>query len=640
MHGYNGKILRVNLTTGDHSVETPDEYFYRRYAGGRNIGAYYLLRELPKGVDPLSPENILVFAVSMLTGSTISGQSRSSAIAKSPLTGGWGEAEAGGFWPAEFKAAGYDALILEGKCAEPSYLWINDGKVELRPASHVWGQEAKVAQEILLDEVGEKRARVKQIGIAGENLVRYACIINDLSHFYGRSGLGAVMGSKLLQAIVVRGKNKPPIADKDTMRELTVDFNKSIKSHPALSVHQRLGTSKGVVPLNEAGLLPTKNFRGGSFEGAEGISGERMEETILVKNDTCYSCATRCKRVVAYDGPEFTIDPIYGGPEYETIGSFGSGALIDDIKVVAKANELCNMYGLDTISCALSITCAMECFENGLITTEDTDGLELRFGNADALLACVEKIARREGFGDRLAEGSQRFAASVGGEAPKFAMHVKGQELPAHEPRGKWGVALGYALSPTGGDHLNAAHDPWFTVDADPEEAWISLHDIRPLGIVEPVPALDLGPAKVNLFTRLQDVWSLINVIDFCLFDMVPEFSRYTLDEIVQAVRAASGWNVSLNELLIWGQRGVTLARAFNIREGVGMETDTLPDRLFEPIESGIYEGTAIPREDFEEAVKLYYQMRGWDEKGRPTPAALHALDVGWVVPLLYEDSN
>lgn len=640
MHGYNGKILRVNLTTGDHAVETPDEYFYRRYAGGRNIGAYYLLRELPKGVDPLSPENILIFAVSMLTGSTISGQSRSSAVAKSPLTGGWGEAEAGGFWPAEFKAAGYDALILEGRCAEPSYLWIKDGQVELRPANHVWGKEAKEAQEILLDEVGEKRARVKQIGIAGENLVRYACIINDLSHFYGRSGLGAVMGSKLLRAIVVRGKKKPPIADSDTMRELTVDFNKSIKSHPALSVHQRLGTSKGVVPLDEAGLLPTKNFRGGSFEGAEGISGERMEETILVKNDTCYSCATRCKRVVAYDGPEFKIDPIYGGPEYETIGSFGSGALIDDIKVVAKANELCNMYGLDTISCALSITCAMECFENGLITTEDTDGLELRFGNADALLACVENIAHREGFGDRLAEGSQRFAASVGGEAPQFAMHVKGQELPAHEPRGKWGVALGYALSPTGGDHLNAAHDPWFTVDADPETAWISLHDIRPLGIVEPVPALDLGPAKVNLFTRLQDVWSLINVIDFCLFDMVPEFSRYTLDEIVQAVRAASGWNVSLNELLIWGQRGVTLARAFNIREGVGMETDTLPDRLFEPIESGVYEGTAIPRDDFEKAIKLYYQMRGWDEKGRPTPAALYALDIGWVEPILYEDTD
>lgn len=640
MLGYNGQILRVNLTTGSHRVENPDEYFYRRYAGGRNIGAYYLLRDLPKGVDPLSPDNLLIFAVSMLTGSMISGQSRSSAVGKSPLTGGWGEAEAGGFWPAEFKAAGYDALILEGKCTEPSYLWIKDGTVELRPASHVWGKETGEAQEILIEEVGEKRARVKQIGIAGENLVRYACIINDLSHFYGRSGLGAVMGSKLLRAIVVRGTSKPDIADAQAMRDLTLDFNQSVKTHPALSVHQQLGTSKGVIPLNEAGMLPTKNFRGGTFEGAEGISGERMEETILVKNDTCYSCATRCKRVVAYDGPEFKIDPIYGGPEYETIGSFGSGCLIDDIKIVAKANELCNKYGMDTISCALTISCAMECFENGLMTSEDTDGIDLRFGNADAMLACVEKAARRDGFGDRLAEGSRRLAANIGGSAPDFAMEIKGQELPAHEPRGKWGVALGYALSPTGGDHLNAAHDPWFTVDADPETAWVSLTDIRPLGITEPVPALYLGPEKVNLFTRLQDVWSLINVIDFCLFDMVPEFSKYSLDEIVQAVRAATGWNVSLTELLLWGQRGVTLARVFNVREGITSKEDTLPDRLFEPIESGVFEGTAIPRVDFEKAVKLYYQMRGWDKDGIPKPAALYALDLGWLVSVLHEDSD
>lgn len=640
MKGYSGRILRVDLTTGGHTIETKDESFYRRYAGGRNIGAYYLLREVPKGADPLGAENKLIFAVSMLTGSMISGQSRSSAVAKSPLTGGWGEAEAGGFWPAEFKATGYDALVVESQCAEPSYLWITNDTVELRPASHVWGLVTKEAQQILLDEVGDSRARVKQIGIAGENLVRYACIVNDLSHFYGRSGLGAVMGSKLLRAIVVRGRDKSEIADRDAMRDLTMDFNRSIKDHPALSVHQRLGTSKGVVPLSEAGLLPTKNFRSGTFEGAEGISGERMEETILVKNDTCFSCATRCKRVVAYEGPEFKIDPAYGGPEYETIGSFGSGSLIDDIKVVAKANELCNQYAMDTISCALTITCAMECFENGLLTTEDTDGLVLQFGNAEALLAAVEKTARREGFGDRLAEGSRRLAESIGGDAPKFAMQVKGQELPAHEPRGKWGVALGYALSPTGADHLVAAHDPWFTVDADPETAWISLTDIRPLGITEPVPALYLGPEKVNLFSRLQNVWSLINVIDFCLFDMVPEFSRYSLDEIVQAVRAASGWNTSLAELILWGERGIALARAFNAREGFTHEDDTLPDRLFEPLESGVFEGVAIPRDDFEKAVKLYYQMRGWDEEGRPTPASLFALDLGWVVPLLYEDSD
>lgn len=640
MNGYNGRILRVNLTTGAHTVETPPPSFYRRYAGGRNFGAYYLLNEVPAGVDPLGPANKLIFAVSMLTGATFSGQSRASVVGKSPLTGGWGEAEAGGFWPAEFKAAGYDALIIEGAAAEPCYLWIHDGAVELRPAGRIWGTETKAAEEILQAEVGDPKARVAQIGIAGENQVRFACIVNDLSHFYGRTGLGAVMGAKRLRAIVVRGTHKPELADPKTVRELTLKFNKALPTHPALPIHQALGTPKGVLPLDAAGMLPTRNFRGGSFAGAAEISGERMRDTILQRNDTCYSCATRCKRVVAYDGPEFRIEPEYGGPEYETIGSFGSGCLMDDIKVVAKANELCNKYGMDTISLALTIACAMECFEHGLLTPADTDGLDLRFGNRAALLACVEKAARREGFGDRLAEGSRRLAERIGSDAPQFAMQIKGQELPAHEPRGKWGVALGYALSPTGADHLNAAHDPGFAVDADPKTSWISLDDIRPLGIVEPVPQLTLGPDKVRLFTRLQDVWSLINVIDFCLFDMVPEFSIYQLDDIVQAVRAATGWNTSLAELLLWGERGINLARAFNVREGLTAADDTLPDRLFQPVESGAFAGVAIPRDAFREAVALYYGMRGWDREGRPTLARLHLLDLGWLAPLLHADHD
>jgi len=443
------------------------------------------------------------------------------------------------------------------------------------------------------------------------------------------------MGSKKLRAIVVRGTGRPGVADPTRVRELTRSYNQGIDSHPALPVHRRLGTSKGVLPLNEMGLLPTHNFRKGSFEGAEGISGERMEETILEKNDACYSCAVRCKRVVSYDGPEFKIDPAYGGPEFETIGAFGSGCLIDDIKIVAKANELCNKYCMDTISCALTIACAMECFENGLISQSDTDGIDLRFGNGQALLECVEKAAQRKGFGDRLAEGSRRLADSIGGDAPKYAMQVKGQELPSHEPRGKWGVALGYAVSPTGGDHLNAAHDPWFEIDDDPKTSWISLDDIRPLGIVDPVPALSLGPDKVRMFTALQDVWSLINVIDFCLFCMVPEFSRYQLEEIVDAVRAVTGWNTSLHELLLWGERGVNMARAFNAREGMGRKDDVLPERLHEPVESGAFKGKAIPRDDFQQAIDLYYAMRGWDDEGRPSAARLHALDLGWLVPLL-----
>jgi aldehyde:ferredoxin oxidoreductase len=634
--GYNGKTLRVNLSTAEFVVETPEDVFYRMYVGGRNIGAYYLLNEVPAGIDPLGAANKLIFAVSMLTGTNISGQSRSSVIGKSPLTGGYGEAEAGGFWPAEFKFSGYDALIIEGQCARPSYLYIHNGEYELRDAGRLWGHEPKEVEALIKAELGDEKVRVAQIGVGGENLVRYACIMNDLSHFYGRSGLGAVMGSKLLKAVVVRGSQRPEVADPQKMRELIMKFNKAVPVHPALSVHQRLGTSKGVVPLSQAGLLPTHNFRGGTFEGAEGISGEKMAETILIKNDTCFSCATRCKRVVGYEGEDFQIDPAYGGPEYETIAHFGSNSLIDDIRIVAKANEMCNRFGIDTISAAMTITCAMDCFENGLLSLEDTDGIDLRFGNGQAILACLERIAYRQGFGDLLAEGSKQLAEKIGGNALDYAMQIKGQELPGHEPRGKWGVALGYGLSPTGGDHLNAAHDPWFTVDADPKVAWVSLNDIRPLGITKPVPALDLGPEKVRMFVQLQNVWSLINIIDFCLFDMVPEFSLYQLNDIVEAVAAVTGWNTSLLELSLWGERGVTLTRAFNVREGMGFKDDMLPKRLHEPLESGVYAGVAIPRKDYEAAIRLYYQMRGWDEDGRPAPGKLYWLDLDWLVSILY----
>ncbi len=637
MLGYHGKILRVNLTTGKIDIETPDQSFYRRYVGGRNIGAYYLLKEVPAGVDPFGEENKLIFAVSMLTGVSMSGQSRSSAISKSPLTGGFGEGEAGGHWPAEFKKTGFDALILEGISKVPCFLYINDGKVEIVPADNIWGKEPKEVEEILKSQLEDSRIRVAQIGIGGENLVPYACISNDLSHFYGRTGLGAVMGSKKLKAIVVRGTSKTHLADPNKLKEVRTKFNRSVSTHPALIAHQRLGTAKGVTPLSAAGILPTHNFRGGSFDGAESISGEKMEETILKKNDTCFGCAVRCKRVVEYSSDEFNIDPAYGGPEFETIASFGSNALIDDIKIIAKANEMCNRFGLDTISTALTITCAMDCFESGLLTLEDTDGIELRFGNGEAILQCIEKIPTRNGFGALLALGSKKMAEEIGGEAKKYAIHIKGQELPGHEPRGKWGVALGYGLSPTGADHLNAAHDPWFTVDADPKTVWVSLNDIRPLGISNPVPALSLNHEKVRMFIQLQDIWSLINVIDYCLFCMVPEFSVLQLNDMVEAINAVTGWNTSLLELALWGERGVNLTRAFNVREGMGFKDDMLPDRLHEPLTSGIYEGVAIPKKEYEEAVKLYYSMRGWDEDGRPGKGKLLWLDLDWLSELLHE---
>lgn len=634
MYGYAGQVLIVNLSMGTTQVERPEPAFYRRYVGGRNIGAYYLLQGTKPRCDPLGPENRLIFASSVLTGAPISGQSRVSAVAKSPLTGGWGEAEAGGWWGPELKAAGFDAVVLDGAAPEPTYLYIHDNVVELRAARHLVGLPTKEAQQAIQSELCDAKIRVAQIGPAGERLVPYACITNDLSHFYGRCGLGAVMGSKNLRAIAVRGSGKPTVSDPEALRTLATWFNRAIKSHPALSLHTRLGTAKGVLGVNAAGLLPTENFQRGTFAGAEGISGEAMEARILRSNDSCFACAVRCKRVVASDG-KYKIDPAYGGPEYETIGLFGASCGIDDIEVVAKANELCNANGLDTISTAGTIAFAMECFERGLLTAADTEGLELRFGRADAMLRTVELIARREGIGVLLSTGSRRAAEKIGHGAEKYALTVKGQELPAHEPRGKWGVALGYAVSPTGADHLNAAHDPWFERENDPDTSWISLHDIMPLGIIEPVSATYLGPEKVAMFVALQNIWSLINVLDYCLFTVVPEFSIYRLDQLVEIVRAVSGWNTSLEEMVLWGERGINLARAYNVREGLGPEADTVPERLFEPLPDGPFRGIGIPREDLARAVRLYYGMRGWDAEGRPSAAKLHQLGLGWVIEAL-----
>ncbi|MCR4425083.1 MAG: aldehyde ferredoxin oxidoreductase family protein, partial [Firmicutes bacterium] len=557
--------------------------------------------------------------------------------AKSPLTGGFGEAEAGGFWGPELKGAGFDAVIVEGVADTPVYLYINDGSVEFKDASHLWGKTTQEAQSRIREELGDRAVRVLQIGPAGENLVKFACIVNELKHANGRCGLGAVMGSKRLRAIAVRGHKRPEMADPERIRELRTWFAKRAKEHAGLVLHSRLGTSKGVLPLNASGILPTRNFQEGQFEGAASISGEEMEKKLLTGTGTCYGCPVACKRVVS-STEGYQIDPEYGGPEYETIGTLGSGCGVRDLAAVCKANELCNAYGMDTISAGLTVAFAMECFERGLLSRSQTDGIDLRFGNGEAVVTLIEKMAFREGIGDLLANGSREAGREIGGSAMDYANQVKGQEFPAHEPRAKWGVALGYAVSPTGADHLQAAHDLWFEKDLPANADWITLHDLKPLGLLEPVPAQSIGPDKVRMFTYLQDIWGLVNVLDLCIFVAAPEFSAYSLNQIADMVEAASGWNTSLAELQKMGERGVNMARCFNIREGFGFADDKLPPRLHEPLRGGPFEGYSIPRGDFDEAVRLYYQMRNWElPNGIPTRGKLLELDVKWLAEMMDE---
>jgi aldehyde:ferredoxin oxidoreductase len=620
-YGYNGKILRVDLGRESIDVEEPKEILYCRYLGGGTLALYYLLNELKPKSDPLGPENILVFAGSVISGTPATGLSRFSVAAKSPLTGAFGEAEAGGWWIPELKFAGFDAIIIKGRARRPVYLWIHDGEAEIRDARHLWGKFTKETQEEIRKELGDDRVRIASIGPAGEKLVKFACILNDLKHANGRTGLGAVMGSKNLKAVAVRGKKRMEVADEEAVKGLT-KWLRDTYEEPYFSIGN-LGTSRVTTMLSEQGILPTFNFREGSFEGAEAISGETMSKTILVRRGTCYGCFVRCKREVQVSEP-YSVDPIYGGPEYETVAAFGSICGIDDLKAISWVNQLCNAYGLDTISTGGLISFAMECYENGILKKGDTGGLDLRFGNVEAMIRMVEMIGKREGLGDILAEGICSAAEKFGKGADRFAIHVKGMPVPFHEPRGKAGVGLGYAVSATGPDHMEYPHDPFWAT-----EAGIAL--LRPLGILEPVDVFDLGPKKVKIFVYLQQYFNLLNSLGICMFTTKP-FGPQTFNGIVDYVKAVTGWETSLFDLLKVGERHANMARIFNLREGFTTKDDTLPDRFFNPMEGGTLKGKKIDKEQFSKAIETYYEMMGWDpETGVPKKEKLAELDLDWL---------
>ncbi|MCX5908920.1 MAG: aldehyde ferredoxin oxidoreductase family protein [Deltaproteobacteria bacterium] len=448
MFGYNGRFLRVNLSEEKITVEEPAEDFYKRYIGGRGFIAATLLQEVRGGVDPLGPENKLIFALGPITGMPIPGAGRNSAGAKSPLTGGFGESEAGGFFGAELKKAGFDAVIIEGIAKSPVYLWIKNGKAELRDARRLWGLETLQTQQEIRKELQDPLIRTAAIGPGGENLVRFACILNDLSHAYGRTGMGAVMGSKKLKAIAARGGAVPPMANEKAVRDLARWMAQNFKKETGF---WKVGTGAAMEAFSLAGILPTYNFKDGGYDEVKKITAQAVLEQFGVGMEGCYACPIRCKKRVRIDDLACPVDPAYGGPEYETLGAFGSNCGIDDVKAICKAHEICNRQGLDTISAGVTISFAMECFENGLLTLKDTDGIELRFGNAQAMLKMLEQIVRRKGLGALLAEGTRIAAQQIGRGAIDLAMQVKGLEIPMHDPRSKQGMALHYSVNPA--DH-------------------------------------------------------------------------------------------------------------------------------------------------------------------------------------------
>jgi aldehyde:ferredoxin oxidoreductase len=616
--GITGKLLHVDLTSRQTRTEEIPEPVMRKFLGGGALAAHILLRDLPPGVDPLGPDNVLVLMTSVINGLSLSGSNRYTAAAKSPLTGGYGESEAGGWWGPELRAAGWDGVVIRGKAQGPVYLWIKDNKVEFRDASAFWGKLSGEVQDGIEAELGDKRVRVLQTGIAGERGVRFAAIVNQLKHFHGRCGLGAVMGAKNLKAVVVRGSKPPVAADKDKAKGQLIWF----KDHYDRSkdrFHQ-LGSSSGVLALEASGILPTRNFRDGSFEGAKEISGQKMRDSILVNRGTCYACAVACKREV--EVKELGVTPKFGGPEYESLAASGSLCGVSDLNALALVNQLYAQYVLDSISAGCAIAFAMECYEHGIITKEMTGGLELTWGNADAVIQLAHQIGRREGIGRLLGEGVRRAAEVLGKGAERFALHVKGQELPMHDPRGKKGLSLAYALSPTGADHMEAPHDPLYA-GFHPQG-----HPMGPLGLIEPLDPLTLDAKKVRAFFVTQQVWSSYNSVGMCDFVGAP-LNTLEMQPLIDYINGVTGWNMSLFELMKVGERNNTLARVFNCREGFTPADDVLPQRLHEGIGNGALKGSRVDPDEFLAARRTYYEMAGWDpETGRPTAAKLAELDV------------
>lgn len=619
--GINGKLLRVNLNDFTWQVEAIEDSFWRVYYGGWGFIAYYLLKELRPGIDPLGPENKLVFANGLVTGAAIGGSGRHAVGAKSPLTGGFGEADVGGFWGAELAKAGYDAIIIEGQAPKPIYLVLRDGSVEFRSAEHLWGLLTARTQASIHEELGDHRVRVAQIGPAGERLSPIAAIMHDINRAAARTGLGAVMGSKNLKAIAVRGTQKVTAREPKALNELAKWYAQHFPETWAADLRLN-GTASGVVHHQLSGGLPTRNFQEGIFDGFEAISGETMTETILKERDTCFACPVHCKRVVEVQEGDFPVDAVYGGPEYETIGAFGSMCAVDDLAAIARANQLCNAYGMDTISAGVTVAWAMDCFERGLLTLEDTGGIALRFGNAQAMVQVVELMGKREGFGFLLSQGSLRAAQAIGRGTEAFAVQVKGQEVPMHEPRIKYALGIGYAVSPTGADHNHNVHDTDYTTEE-------SIAPLKPFGITRPLPIHDLSREKMRL-AAVEIPWSVtMNLMGFCGFI----FFTMGRPQLVSLIQAVSGWDLTMEELLRAGERAYTLARVYNLREGLTAADDRLPKIFHQPFKEGPSAGNYLPEQEVQEATRMLYELLGWERQtGVPTQACLQRLDIAWAV--------
>ncbi len=614
MKGYADKVLRVNLTNGSVKKEELPEELVKKFLGGLALASYYLYKEVPKGADALGGENKLIFAPGVLVGTGLPTLSKSSLVFKSPLTGGFGRSVVGAKMGIALKKAGYDMLIIEGMAEKPKILRIKDEVVEILDADDLWGEDALETQKILKERFGEN-VTTAAIGPAGENLSLISGVDFEKRQA-ARCGIGAVMGSKKLKAMIVEGTGKIEYHDEEGMKVLARELTKKILENPSAKRYRDFGTGASYDWLNRGlGIFPSRNFQESFFrkayeeKGYSDLDPERFVPTRRVARNPCPHCVIACSRVVEMKKylPGTRVD----GPEYETSYSLGSMLEIDDLDSVAYLNYLCDIYGLDTISAGVTIGWAMEAYEKGLLTKEDTDGLDLRFGNVEVAAEALRKMAYREGnLGKLLADGVKRASEKLGKESWKFAIHIKGLEFPGYDARGAKGLALAFAVSYRGACHLTAGNYPtelagkWWVFDG------VNRMDYRNKGFI----------VKFH-----EDLMQLYDTLGIC------KFARgvYTLDILPDILYAVTGMYADKSCLMTVGERMYNIARAFNIREGFSRKDDTLPWRIMhEPIPRGPSAGAKVSPNEFEHMLDEYYQARGWSKEGIPTKAKLISLDL------------
>jgi aldehyde:ferredoxin oxidoreductase len=605
MFAYAGKILRVDLTTGKIEAEPLGEEIAKQYIGGIGLGIRLLVDNLKQGTDAFSPDNPLIFVTGPLSGTMGPTAGNGYAVvSKSPATGGVAEAKAHGFFGPDLKRAGYDAVIITGKAEKPVYLWIDDDNVQLMDAKSLWGKSPHETDVAIRKDLGDYYIRVSAIGPAGEKMCRFAAIINDEFRAIGRTGMGAVMGSKNLKALAVRGTRDVNVADLEGFKEFVKMIHERMKG-PATKKYRTLGTPENVLVLNSLAALPTRNFTQATFEGADKVSGEYLNEHFVKKIVGCATCAMRCDHIAVV--PEGQYKGSTSRLEFECLWALGPDCGVDRLDAIIEAMRLCNYYGLDGISAGVVIGFAMDLYEHGIITKEQTDGVDLRFGNAEALVQMVRKIGLREGWlGDVLAEGSMRAAEKIGKGAEEYACHIKGLELPGYDLRSLKTAALGFSVSFRGACHLrNGAYSP----------------DVK-----GKVNRFKIEKGRGKMIMEEGDVYNIIDSLILC------KFSRGTyydgLNDMAKYYTLATGIPMKAAELKKAGERIENLARLVNIREGIGTrEHDTLPYKIMNvPLPDSIANGAVVNKEEFQLGLDDYYEVRGWTKEGIPTVEKLNEL--------------